>query len=258
MAQFIFGAGTLWATPLVDGYGNAITNPTPIQLATSQEISIDEKAENKKLYGERMYPVDAGRGKANFSVKAKFAQVNGLVVSSIYYGQTLNQGAYMYNFEVTGQAIPTTPFQITIAPANSGTYAYDLGVRNNLGLPMTRVAASPATGQYAVNTSTGVYTFAAADVGLVVYISYSYTNTNAQLPGSRRMQIVNTQMGTAPVVQLDIFWQKNGKQFGNRIPKAIATGLQWSSKIDDYMVPEIDFECFADDAGNVMYRSFAE
>lgn len=260
MSQYIFGAGVIWATPLVDAFGNAIAAnvQTPVQLATSQEISMEEGFETKKLYGQNQFPVDVGRGKGSVSVKAKFAQVNGLAVSSLFFGQTLNTGLITYQYDVTGAAIPTTPFQITIAPANSGTYAADMGVRDSNGLPMTKVASAPATGQYSVNTSTGVYTFAAADVGKTVFISYQYTNTVAQAAGSNKMTIQNVPMGYAPIVRLDVFFKKNGKSFGTQYYQAIASKLAWQSKLDDYMVPEIDFDCFADAAGNVITRSFAE
>lgn len=256
MSQYIFGAGVLWATPLVDAFGNTVTNGTPLQLAVCQEISMDESFETKKLYGQNQFPVDVGRGKGNLGIKAKFAQVNGLTVSSLYFGQTLAAGLNAYKYDVTGSTIPTTPFQITVVPANTGTYTTDMGVRDSNGIPMTKVASGPTTGQY--SQSGAVYTFAAADVGKLVFISYAYTNTVAQVAGSTKMQIVNVPMGAAPICRLDVFFTKNGKIFSTQYPQAIASKLGWQSKLDDYMVPELDFECFADGAGNVMYRSFSE
>lgn len=254
--QVIFGAGTIWATPLVDASGNAIANGTPVQLCVSQEISMDESFETKKLYGQNQFPVDVGRGKGNLGVKVKFAQVNALAVSSLYFGQTLTAGLLTYNYDVTGAAIPTTPYQITPSVPSSGTWSADMGVRDSNGLPMTKVASAPATGQYSV--SAGVYTFAAADTGRTVFISYQYTVTSVNAPGSGKMTIQNLPMGYAPIVRLDVFFKKNGKSFATQYPQAIASKLGWQSKLDDYMVPEMDFECFADAAGNVMYRSFAE
>jgi hypothetical protein len=256
MTQYVFGAGTIWATPLIDAFGNAVTNGTPVQLAVSQEVSMDESFENKKLYGQNQFPVDVGRGKGSVSVKAKFAQLNGLSVSSLFYGQTLATGQLTYKFDVTGVAIPTTPFQITPTAPNSGTFVRDLGVRDNNGRPMTKVASAPTTGQYSV--SAGVYTFAAADVARVVFISYHYTNTISNAPTSTKMTVLNVPMGAAPIVQLDIFFSKNGKDFATSYPQAIASKMNFGSKLDDYMVPEIMFDCFADSTGNVMYRSFSE
>lgn len=254
MSQYVFGAGILWATPLVDAYGNAIVNGTPVQLAVSQEVSMDESFETKKLYGQNQFPVDVGRGKANVTVKAKAAQVNALTVNSIIFGQTLVAGLDSYKYDVVGSLIPTTPFQITPTVPNSGTWAGDCGVRNANGNPMTKVASAPATGQYSV--AAGIYTFAAADTGLLVFISFRYTS--ATPASAKKMTIQNVPMGAAPIVQLDVFFQKNGKDFATRYPQAIANKMSWQSKLDDYMVPEMDFDVFADAAGNVMYRSFSE
>jgi hypothetical protein len=256
MSQYVFGAGIIWATPLQDAFGNAIANGTPVQLAVSQEVSMDESFETKLLYGQNQFPVDAGRGKGKIGVKVKFGQVNGLAVSSLFFGQTLTTGRTTYNFDVTGAAIPTTPFQITPTVPASGTWAADMGVRDSNGRPMTKVASAPATGQYSV--AAGVYTFAAADTGKTVFISYAYTNTNVQMPNSTQLNVKNIPMGNAPVVQLDIFFTKNGKNFGTRYPQAISNKMGWQSKLDDYMVPEMDFDCFADAAGNVLYRYLDE
>lgn len=254
MSQYVFGAGVIWATPLVDAYGNTVSNGTPVQLAVCQEIGMDEGFETKKLYGQNQFPVDVGRGKGNLAVKAKFAQVNGLVVSSLYFGQTLSTGLDGHVFDTTGATIPATPFQITPTVPSSGTFARDLGVRDSNGLPVTKVASAPAAGQYSVSGG-GVYTFAAADTGKQVFISYAYTATVA---GANKMTIQNLPMGAAPIVQLEVFFSKNGKQFGTRYPQAIASKLGWQSKLDDYMVPELEFECFADSAGVALYRSFSE
>jgi hypothetical protein len=256
MSQYIFGAGTLWATPIQDAYGNAIANGTPVQLAVSQEVSMDESFETKMLYGQNQFPVDVGRGKGKVGVKCKFAQVNGLVINSLFFGQTMAAGLISYVFDVTGAVIPTTPFQITPTVPNTGTWTQDMGVRDSNGRPMTKVATGPATGQYSV--AAGVYTFASADVAKQVFISFSYTNTSTAAPTSTTMNIVNVPMGAAPVVQLDIFFSKNGKSFMTRYPRAISSKLSLQSKLDDYMVPELDFDCFADSAGNVLYRSLAE
>jgi hypothetical protein len=238
----------------MDAFGNTVTNGTPVQLAVCQEIALDEGFETKKLYGQNQFPVDAGRGKGSIGVKAKFAQVNALTVSALYFGQTLVAGLESYRSDVTGAIIPTTPFTITPTVPNTGTWAGDLGVRDSNGRPMTKVASAPATGQYSV--ATGVYTFAAADTGKQVFISFRYTASSVTTAG--KMTVQNVPMGAAPVVQLDVFFQKNGKDFATRYPQAIASKFSWQSKLDDYMVPELNFECFADAAGNVMYRSFGE
>src|SRR6516225_5657914 len=123
MSQYIFGSGIIWATPLQDAYGNTIANGTPIQLAVSQEISMEESFDTKQLYGQNQFPVDVGRGKGKVGVKAKFAQVNGLTISSLFFGQTLSTGKFAYNFDVTGSLIPASPYQITPTIPSGGTWS---------------------------------------------------------------------------------------------------------------------------------------
>lgn len=256
MAQYIFGAGTIWATPLVDAFGNTVTNGTPVQLAASQEISMDEGFDTKKLYGQNQFPLDIGRGKGSLTVKAKAAQVNGLATNMLFYGQTQATGLVAYKYDVTGSVIPTTPFQVVVTPPNSGTFSADMGVRDSNGIPMTKVASGPTTGQYSV--SAGTYTFASADVGKTVFISYQYTNSVAQAPGSNKMTVQNLPMGASPILRLDVYFEKNGKKFGTQYYQAVCNKLSLGSKLDDYMVPEMNFDCFADASGNVLTRSFSE
>ena len=65
--------------------------------------------------------------------------------------------------------VPATPFQVTTAKS----WASNIAVTYANGDAMTEVASAPTVGQYSVS-STGVYTFAAADEGEAVLISYSY------------------------------------------------------------------------------------
>jgi hypothetical protein len=74
--------------------------------------------------------------------------------------------------------IPATPFQVT-ALAPQGIFAADVGV-TKAGAAMTAVATSPATGQYSVSAA-GVYTFAAADTGSAVLISYSFIPADLEM-----------------------------------------------------------------------------
>jgi hypothetical protein len=165
MSQYAFGAGNMYVTQLQDADGNAIANPTPYPLMTLQEGSVDLSSDTKELYGQNQFPVAVGRGKTKIQVKTKPARIFAAVWNSIYFGQTLVAGIFANFTDTTGTLIPTTPFQITITPPSSGTFAADLGVLDQNGNPMKRVASAPATGQYSVNLGTGVYTFAAADTG---------------------------------------------------------------------------------------------
>src|SRR6185295_14067361 len=171
--QYIFGSGTAWCTPLTDYTGATIVTPTPFLVAGMQDISLDLSADLKMLYGSSSYAIAIGRGKQKFDVKAKNAQVTARIWNNIFFGMPLTAGIKTTVFDAVGAAIPGTPFQITPTVPSSGTWAYDLGVRDVNNLSYARVASAPAAGQYSV--AAGVYTFNTADTGKTVYIDYSYT-----------------------------------------------------------------------------------
>ena len=85
---------------------------------------------------------------------------------------------YTAGYSISGEAgtIPAAPYQITAAQPQ-GAWGQDDGV-TIAGVAATPVAAAPVTGQYAVQA--GVYTFAAADTGKAVALSYSYTPSVVQ------------------------------------------------------------------------------
>ena len=70
------------------------------------------------------------------------------------------------------QEIPASPGPYTVTVDHVTDSINDAGVL--LGsTPMVKVVSGPATGEYSVDESTGVYTFAAADAEGTVFITYS-------------------------------------------------------------------------------------
>ncbi len=260
--QTIFGAGVLVGTPLTDYAGNAILNPTPVQFGVAQEISIDISFDTKMLYGNQQFPIAVGRGKGKVSGKVKGAQVNGALFNSILFGQTLSNGVISDVYDTVGIAIPATPFTITagatstattILIPSTGTWSGDLGVRDTNGVPMTRVASAPATGQYSVTA--GAYLFAAADVAKVVFISYQYTATSTV---AKKSTITNPLLGYAPSFKADIYLPYNGKSLIWTLNNCIASKISLATKLDDFAIPEFGFEAFADASGNVLTYAMSE
>jgi hypothetical protein len=261
--QNIFGAGVLIGTPLTNYAGAAIANPSPIQFGVVQEISLDISFDTKSLYGNLQFPIAVGRGKGKISGKCKAAQVNGALFNSILFGQTVNNGIISDVYDTTGIAIPTTPYTITAstsAPSattiqipSSGTWTADLGVKNANGVPLTRVASAPATGQYTV--AAGVYVFAAADVGTTVFISYQYTATSTVATNG---QISNPLLGYAPSFKADIYVPFNGKNLVWTLQNCVASKLSMATKLDDFTIPEFDFDAFANANGQVLTWALSE
>src|SRR3990172_4266881 len=95
--QFLFGSGAIYATPLVDAAGVAITVPTPVKFLACQDISCDLSFDTKMLHGGNQMPLAIARGKGKVSVKAKFGQVNGALFNNAFFGQTLATGQEGYN-----------------------------------------------------------------------------------------------------------------------------------------------------------------
>lgn len=82
---------------------------------------------------------------------------------------------YRAGYQVSAEAatIPASPYAVTVAQPY-GNWASDGGVTFANGTPLIPVPSAPAAGQYAVAAATGIYTFAAADTGKAVLISYGY------------------------------------------------------------------------------------
>ena len=246
MPQYAFGAGNLFATPKQDATGAAISNPTPVKFGALQDISVDISFDLKTLHGSNQFPLAIGRGKGKISGKASFAQLNGLMLNSLLFGQTTSNGILSDVVDTTGALIPTTPFTITPTVPNSGTWSADLGVLDANGIAMTRVASAPATGQYSV--SAGVYTFAAADTGLKVFINFQYTATSTS---AIKSTVQNVLMGYAPTFQADLYTSYGGKSLILTLPQCVSTKLSLATKLDDFVMPSFDFEAFADSLGHV-------
>jgi hypothetical protein len=226
---------------------NAITNPTPRLFGVLQNVSVDISGDIKELHGQNQFAEAVARGKTKISCKAKFGRINGLLINDLFFGQTATSGILADVYDTTGQAIPTTPFTITVTPPSSGTWARDLGVRDANGNPMTRVAAGPVTGQYSVTA--GAYLFAAADVGLTVFISYQYTATSTT---AKKSTVMNLPMGAAPAWRCDLSNGFQGGQTALSLYKCISTKLGLATKLDDFLIPEMDFSAFADATGKVL------
>lgn len=246
--QLHFGTGTAWGAAIQDASGAAIANPSPVKFGVFQDVGVDIERDIKELYGQLAFPVALGGGKMKVGIKAKFAQIAGRIYSDLFFGQGMNAGTQTaVQEDLTGVAIPATPFQITPTVPNSGAYLRDLGVLDSNGIAMQRVAAGPATGQYSLTG--GQYTFAAADVGKTVYISYVYTYT---LANAKSVTFNNIVMGTVPIFTLDLSCRYQGKQAYLRFAQCAAKKLSLDPKQDDFTSNDLDIVAYADPVTNAV------
>lgn len=229
--------------------GAAVSNPTPVQFGTLQEIGFDMSFDAKKLYGAKQFPVAVGRGKGSLEFKAKVADIDGRVLSDLFFGEASTAGirATVNNFAASIPA--ATPYTLTVTPPSSGTVVADLGVIDaTTGAAFKRVASAPSTGQYSVSGAT--YTFAAADAGKAILVSYEYsaTSTTAQYG-----TISNQLMGYSPFFSVVLSNSYQGKTLTLKFNRCLSSKFSMPFKNEDFAVPDFEFEAMADDAGNIGY-----
>jgi hypothetical protein len=221
----------------------------PVQFGTLQECSVDFSFSTKPLMGQFQFPVAVARGAGKITGSAKFANIDGAVFNEIFFGLTGSTGQKLVSYNEPGSIPAVSTYTITVA--QSAHFDEDLGVQYaSSGLRLLQVASGPTVGQYSVNQSTGVYTFAAADEGKAVLISYSYTTTASGL----NTVITNKLMGISPNFQID-FYNSNpniaGAQWSLRLYACMSSKLTLASKLEDFTIPEMGFEAFANAANNI-------
>lgn len=240
-----FGPGAIVATR------TDVANATPINIGFAQSFNLEFSGNLKELYGQNQFPIDVARGTVKVTGKLHAAVISGIAWNNMFFGASMVTGSLNWA-SPENQTVPTTPFQITASQA--ANFDKDLGVINNVtGLPLTRVASGPTTGQYSVNESTGVYTFAAADTGISMALNYAYTTTAGQT-----LPIVQTLLGFSPIFQLDYLTTRNNKAFLVRMNQCQASKISMATKLEDFVMPEIDLGCFANAAGNIGKIYFPE
>lgn len=246
MPIYSFGSGVLL------GRRSDVANSTPINFGLVQEVSIETTFNIKELYGQYQFPVAIARGTGKVSGKAKVAQISGLAFNNLFFGQTQASGQVTLAYNEAG-TIPGTPYQITVA--NAATFESDFGVLNPLtGVPYTKVASGPTTGQYSVDEATGVYTFAAADTTLGVQISYSYGISGTGI----KFVLSNQLLGTTPTFQAQFREVFDGKTVSVSFNKCTSGKLAFATKLEDFTMPDFEFSAFADAAQEIVTWSFSE
>lgn len=243
--MYSFGSGVLLGTR------TDVANATPVNFGLVQEVTIEETATIKELYGQYQRPLAAARGTIKTTGKAKVARISGLAFANLFYGVTPASGQTATSFAEAGAVAAAAPFTITVA--NAEAFVNDEGVLYAAnGLPLIKVASEPSAGQYAVNS--GVYTFNSANSGKAVLASYTYSVTGA----GQKFTVANQLLGTTPTFQAVFYTSFQGQAISLQLNNCTSTKLSFQTKLEDFVMPEFDFSCFADASGNVMTWSFAE
>lgn len=243
--MYSFGSGVLLGTR------TDVPNATPVNFGLVQEVTIEEAATIKELTGQFQRPVAIARGTIKTTGKAKVARISGLAFANLFYGVNPSPGQLATSFAEAGAVPAQSPFTYTVT--NAATFAEDDGVLYAAtGLPLTQVASSPAAGQYSV--SSGVYTFNSADAGKAILVNYTYAISGS----GQKFTVANQLLGTTPTFRALFYTTFQGQAVTLKLNNCVSNKLSFQTKLEDFTIPEFDFSCFADAAGNVMTWSFAE
>lgn len=244
-----FGSGVLFGKPTA---GNLPSNPTPYKFGVLQEVTVDFKADLKKLYGQYQLPVATARGKIDTTIKGKLAVYDPNMLNQLYFAQTPTTG---YDLIVDGE---DHTINANVVTASNVPLTADWGVQDaDTGQDFTLVpntAAIVAAGEYAVNLTTGVYTFDAADDGRNVKISYTYTvNSGVTIP------LTNQLMGYAPELAMLLYNRFRNKYLAIQLNDVTLGSLSVPSKLEDFWVSDFDGSANADASnslGKLMMDTF--
>jgi hypothetical protein len=253
-----FGSGVIWAFPTG---GQTGSNVTPCEIGTLQNAKVDFAADIKVLHGLWSFPVDSAIGKRTIKGSAASAQWEGAAWNNLMWGSagsvtagSAGTGSYRESWTIPA----TGPF--TVSVTNSAHFVQDGGVRYSTGANAGKIlnaitSGTPTSGQYIV--SSGVYTFAAADEGIGVVITYAYSNAT----DGQTFTITNTAMGSGPIVGLYLSLPYEAPSFGqlNRtlyLPNVRFGNFSLGTKLDDYTDENSTFEAFANPVTGVVAQSY--
>ena len=173
--------------------------------------------------------------------------------SPINFGLAPSSGVTQTQFGETTTVPASSPY--TYMTTNHSTFVADQGViYASSSLPLKAVASSPAAGQYSLTA--GVYMFSSADAGAAVLISYTYTMASS----GESIAVSSQLIGPSISFSANLFASdpSTGKQFSVLLYNCVAEKLSFGTKLEDFLIPELDFQCFANAAGQVCQLNFGD
>ncbi|MHB1872300.1 MAG: hypothetical protein ACYCT1_15800 [Steroidobacteraceae bacterium] len=225
-----FGPGLLIAKGIASG-------SQPIILGALQDIQLTFSAKVDQLMGQGQFSAGVGVGSRTIAGTAKIGAMS-MPLYQLMFGGTPSTGTVKLAYAEAGTIPASTPFTVTVS--NSATWTEDQGVvYTATGIPLTPVASSPTTGEYSV--AAGVYTFAAADTGLAVQITYAYTSAST----GATLVVANNLQGNQPV--FGVLAQRSWNGTGERLvlPYCVATKIVLPTAQSKFGLGSIDFDAFS-------------
>lgn len=245
-AYIQIGAGYVYFNPTA---GNLAINPTPRRSLTTQDAELDMTGTIESLKGQYQFPDDTAVTDKKGSGKITMGRKDLGLLNQIFFADVSAAGGS----SVSPVELHTVAATVAVTPPGSGTFYSDLGVAyaSDVNKQFERLlSGTPAAGQYTV--AAGTYTFATADVGKDVLISYAFTQPTT----GTIFQINNQNIGYGPQVEIYIVDQYQPVNVGTDIaPVFIYSTIHvYAAKISkvtlgnkraNYSMPEVSLEYFA-------------
>lgn len=213
---------------------------SPVPFGALQDVQLEIAGKNEELFGHYQMPEQVARAQTKLTAKAKMGYISGPVYSSLFFGTTASAGTVKLAYREAGSVPAATTYTVTVA--NAANFVGDWGVSYAAtGVPLQLVATTPTQGQYSVNTTTGVYTFAAADANAAVLISYTYGDTTT---GST-IVVPNQLQGVQPVFSVILQRSYNGTGERFVLNNCISSKLSVPTQMAKFAISEMDLDAFA-------------
>jgi hypothetical protein len=248
-----FGSGVLYMIP---NAGNLATNPTPLQVGLLQDVQLEIKGDTKELYDNQQIPAAIARGKIKVSGKGKFASLDPMFYSQLYFGLPTTTGVQRPVFNEPHSAVASlSPTQAT-ATVDLGVIITG-GTGFEVGTQMQAVNAAPTvTGTYHFTPGpTATYAFLAADVtaGLTVNLNYTWPDTSHGITLALPSQL----MGYAPQFAALLYNDFKAQMFAMQLNACVLGGISIPTKQEDFWVSDFDFSC-SRDSNNMLGYIYAD
>jgi hypothetical protein len=238
----VFGSGDVYITP---------SGGSPLRIGEVQEISVDYSEEAKELYGNKKLPIAIALGKAKLGGKIKMAKFQGKLIAQVLRNATVTPGT---RIPVRGESTGTI---VGAAYTVANPTGFDLScIFDENGLPMKKVAITPAAGEYTV-TAGGAFAFNASATGKKYTIDYDYASGST----GQTISYKNQLMGVAASFVMKV-WEKqtDGTDVGLKFYAVSLPKLGLAFKNEDFSAPDLDWTGYADASDNAvdMYLPTAE
>ena len=252
--MFVFGSGVLIGTQL------NVPNPTPINFGLVQKVSVDTSVSVKELYGQYAFPVAVGSGTRKVTCKASLARFQRQALGRLLLQPDSDSWVRRSRRSPRSHSVPGTgPFTITVSnDALRGRPGRYLRIKRTSAC---RVASSPATGQYTVNTYDRRLHVRHRRPGrdrpdhLFLHRDTSpcrrtlRTSRSATRWSGRRRPSSATLFATDPTTNA---------QFSVTLNQCVASKFSFDTNIEDFAKPDFEFQAFANAAGQVMTFNFGD